>query len=56
MLWYFVEGVKFRLMKKLMLRILIYKYQVPVDDETLVFYESQLSGRWWIEIPSILIS
>jgi hypothetical protein len=28
------------------------KYKVPVENETLVFYESRLSGRWWIEIPS----
>jgi hypothetical protein len=29
------------------------KYQVPIDDEVLVFFKSPVSGRWWIEIPFI---
>ena len=54
-LWYLVEGVKFRLNEKADVKNSNFiKYQVPIDDETLVFYESQLSSRWWIEIPSNL--
>lgn len=51
-LWYFMEGVNFRKnedtisSKKEFIR-----YQVPIDDEVLVFYKSPASGRWWIEIP-----
>ena len=26
-------------------------YSVPVEDELLSFYKSNLSDRWWIEIP-----
>ena len=52
-LWYFVEGVKYRLNEKADVdNPNLIKYKVPVEDDVLVFYESQLSGRWWIEIPS----
>lgn len=55
MLWYFVEGVKFRFNENENIKNSDFiRYHVPIDDETLVFYESQLSGRWWIEIPSNL--
>ena len=53
-LWYFIEGVNFRknentnLAKKEFIR-----YQVPIEDQVLVFYKSPVSGRWWIEIPFI---
>ena len=52
--WYFIEGVNFRknentnLAKKEFIR-----YQVPIEDQILVFYKSPVSGRWWIEIPFI---
>jgi hypothetical protein len=26
---------------------------VPLEDEELVFYKSDKTGRWWIEIPFI---
>ncbi len=54
MMWYFIEGVNYRTnentisAKKEFLR-----YQVPIDDEILVFFKSPVSGRWWIEIPFI---
>ncbi len=52
-IWYFIEGTKFRLNEKASIdNPNFIRYQVPIDDETLVFYESELSGRWWIEIPS----
>ena len=53
-IWYFIEGVNFRknentnLAKKEFIR-----YQVPIEEEILVFYKSPVSGRWWIEIPFI---
>lgn len=51
-LWYFVEGVNYRRDEDNQIaQDDFIKYQVPVDDEILVFYKSPLSGRWWIEIP-----
>jgi hypothetical protein len=53
MLWYFVEGMHYRLNEQAHVKnVNFIKYKVPVEDEVLVFYESNLSGRWWIEIPS----
>ncbi|MBS3737982.1 formimidoylglutamase [Mesohalobacter halotolerans] len=54
-LWYFVEGTQYRLKEIADVNNPNFiKYQVPVDNETLIFYESQVSRRWWIEIPSNL--
>jgi len=52
MIWYFIEGVNFRLKeypfgsKKEYL-----KYIVPIDDDIINFYKSNKSNRWWMEIP-----
>ena len=52
MIWYFVEGVNFRLReypfgsKKNYL-----KYIVPIDNDVINFYKSNKSNRWWMEIP-----
>lgn len=53
-LWYFIEGVNFRAKdddfdneKKFT------SYKVPIDDEVLTFKKSNLTGRWWIELPFI---
>lgn len=52
-MWYFIEGVSYRLNEVVDINNPDFlKYQVPVEEETLIFYESKLSGRWWIEIPS----
>ncbi len=54
MLWYFVEGVNFRKNENtISSKKEFIRYQVPVEDEVLVFYKSPVSGRWWIEIPFI---
>jgi hypothetical protein len=29
------------------------KYIVPIEEDTLVFYKSDKTERWWIEIPFI---
>lgn len=51
-LWYFIEGVIYRKNENnLAAKNNFIKYQVPVQDDILVFYKSNLSGRWWIEIP-----
>ena len=54
MLWYFIEGVNFRKNENtISAKKEFIRYQVPVDEEVLVFYKSPVSGRWWIEIPFI---
>ena len=51
-MWYFAEGVNYRTNENtISARKEFIKYQVPIDDEVLVFYKSPVSGRWWIEIP-----
>ncbi|MGO4912300.1 formimidoylglutamase [Leeuwenhoekiella sp. W20_SRS_FM14] len=52
LLWYFIEGVNFRVNERLQDRETNFlHYSVPVDDELLSFYKSTVSERWWIEIP-----
>ena len=54
MMWYFIEGVNFRKNENtISAKKEFIRYQVPIDDEVLVFYKSPVSGRWWIEIPFI---
>lgn len=53
-LWYFTEGVNFRKNENtISAKKEFIRYQVPIDEEVLVFYKSPVSGRWWIEIPFI---
>ncbi len=52
-LWYFIEGVSFRVNEgDLMNPDNFTIYSVPVDDMVLVFKKSNRSGRWWIELPN----
>lgn len=51
-IWYFVEGVNYRSNENtISAKKEFIKYQVPIDDDILVFFKSPMSGRWWIEIP-----
>ncbi|HET8804709.1 MAG TPA: formimidoylglutamase [Aequorivita sp.] len=53
-LWYFIEGVNYRKNENtIFAKKEFTKYQVPVEDDILIFYKSPVSGRWWIEIPFI---
>ncbi len=53
-LWYFVEGVNFRVEDDDFKNEKDYTtYKVPVDDTILVFKKSNKTGRWWIELPFI---
>ena len=52
MLWYFIEGVNYRVKDDDFLDDRNYqKFITLVDSEELVFYKSTKTGRWWIEIP-----
>jgi len=54
MMWYFIEGVNYRSNENtLTAKKDFTKYQVPIEDEILVFFKSPRTGRWWIEIPFI---
>ncbi len=53
MLWYFVEGVSARWNELGGVEELdVVQYQVPVEEEVLVFYKSQLTGRWWLDLST----
>ncbi len=52
MLWYFIEGVNYRVKDDDFTDDKNYqKFITLVDAEELVFYKSNKTGRWWIEIP-----
>ncbi len=52
MLWYFIEGFSFRSNEyPFGTKDQFIKYIVPIDDEELIFYKSNKTARWWIEIP-----
>ena len=53
-LWYFIEGVNFRIADEVFSNENEYTtYKVPIDDDILVFKKSIKTGRWWIELPFI---
>lgn len=54
-LWYFVEGVNFRVSDEDFTDERYYStYKVPIEEEVLTFKKSHKTGRWWIEMPFIL--
>jgi len=56
-MWYFIEGVNYRTNENTVsAKKDFIKYQVPIEDDVLVFFKSPISGRWWIEIPFISTS
>lgn len=51
-IWYFIEGFYFRSNEfPFGNKDQYLKYRVPLDDQELVFYKSNKTDRWWIEIP-----
>ena len=51
-IWYFIEGYHYRSNEyPFGSRENYLKYIVPIEDEELVFYKSDKTDRWWIEIP-----
>ena len=52
MIWYFIEGYNFRVKDDNFLEDNNYqKFITLVETQELVFYKSNKTGRWWIEIP-----
>ncbi|HLV51790.1 MAG TPA: formimidoylglutamase [Flavobacterium sp.] len=53
-LWYFVEGVNYRMNEYPYISKSSYlKYIVPLEEQELIFYKSDVSDRWWIEIGGV---
>jgi len=53
-IWYFIEGFHYRSNEYPFGSKENYlKYIVPLDEEELIFYKSDKTDRWWIEIPFI---
>lgn len=53
-IWYFIEGFHYRSNEyPFGSRDNYLKYIVPLEEENLVFYKSDKTDRWWIEIPFI---
>ncbi len=51
-IWYFIEGVNYRSNEyPLNKKENFLKYNILVDQDELVFYKSNKTERWWIEIP-----
>jgi arginase family enzyme len=51
-IWYFIEGYHYRSNEyPFGSRESYIKFIVPIEEETLVFYKSDKTDRWWIEIP-----
>jgi len=54
-IWYFIEGLNFRITELPSSDDEDFtKFTVPIDSDELIFFKSHLSERWWIEVPSIL--
>jgi formiminoglutamase len=53
MIWYFIEGYYHRKNEQNFRSNDFMKYVVamPVETETITFYKSRVSERWWMEVP-----
>ncbi|MCH8533557.1 MAG: formimidoylglutamase [Flavobacteriaceae bacterium] len=52
MFWYLIEGVALRFNEEHpQFNQNFTKFTVPIDEDNLVFLQSNLSGRWWMELP-----
>ncbi|MDE0470915.1 MAG: formimidoylglutamase [Ekhidna sp.] len=54
MIWYFIEGFYHRRNDKNFMSNDYLKYEVHIggDPDTIRFYKSKLSERWWVEVPN----
>jgi len=51
-IWYFIEGVNCRIKDDDFSKQSNYqRYTVLIEEQELIFYKSNQTGRWWIEIP-----
>jgi arginase family enzyme len=51
-IWYFLEGFQYRSNEyPFSAKKNYFKYIVPLEQQELVFYKSDKTERWWIEVP-----
>ncbi|MBU2995434.1 formimidoylglutamase [Cellulophaga baltica] len=56
-IWYFIEGHNYRVKESPYVKTEDFtKYIVPTDADDLIYHKSNLTNRWWVEVPSILSS
>lgn len=54
-IWYFLEGFNLRRKEQVNIKNPNFtKYIVPAEESDLVFYRSDYSERWWMEIPQFV--
>tara|TARA_B110000467_G_scaffold152413_1_gene161723 strand:- start:69 stop:1217 length:1149 start_codon:yes stop_codon:yes gene_type:complete len=52
MIWYFIEGVQYRFEEYPVNTNDFSKYSVTLSDQIMVFYKSENSQRWWMELTN----
>ena len=52
MIWYLIEGVQLRFDEYPVITKDFLKYSVTLSDQIMVFYKSDRSNRWWIELTN----
>ncbi len=56
-IWYFIEGYQYRSNEyPFSIKDNYFKYIVLLDNEELVFYKSDKTERWWIEVTQLINS
>ncbi|SMC46031.1 formimidoylglutamase [Cellulophaga tyrosinoxydans] len=56
-LWYFFEGHNYRVKESPFVNKEDFtKFIVPTDADDLIYHKSNLTERWWVEVPTILTS
>jgi len=51
--WYFIEGYNFRVNEvPSSVNENFTKFIVPIKEDNFIFYKSNLTTRWWVEVPS----
>ena len=54
-IWYFIEGFEYRSNEyPFSSKDNYFKYIVPLEQEELVFYKSDQTDRWWIEVSQLI--
>ncbi|NQY04948.1 MAG: formimidoylglutamase [Flavobacteriaceae bacterium] len=51
-IWYFIEGVNYRVKDFPDEKIPHQKFIVLVDDQEIIFYKSLKTNRWWVQLPN----
>ncbi len=56
-IWYFIEGHNYRVLESPFINTEDFtKFIVPTESEDLIYHKSNITSRWWVEVPTILTS